>query len=250
MLKRTMDSAFLNTVANDPSVRPFLGGDEPTLDLSGLLANPANVALQCEHGGFVAVKLEPGLYECHSMFLPDGRGEIARAAMIEGLRYLFVRTDCIHVVTKCPEGNGAALGAARAMGFVPQFSLERGWKREDGSLGPVDCMGLTFQKWLSRDPEVEAAGAWFHQRLEDLTKAVGKTIPVHFEEPAHNRAAGASVLMLRAGNPSKAQGSYNSWARFAGFPPFQIVNLNPVIIDMGEAVVSVNNDDMEVLLCR
>lgn len=250
MLKRTMDAAYLNAIANHADVRPWLGGDEPCLDLTACLSDPNNVGLVCEGGGFVGVKLEPGVYECHSLFLPEARGDIARSAMVEGLRYLFVQTDCIDVRTKVPHGNKAAQGAARFMGFSPQFTLERGWKLADGSLGGVDCLGLTFSKWLGRDPEVEAKGRWFHERLEQLTAEIGKTIPVHFEEPAHNRAVGASVLMFEAANPIKAQATYNQWARFSGFPPFRIISLNPVIVDMDQAVVGIDGQDMELLTCR
>jgi hypothetical protein len=249
LLKRTMDAAFLNTVANHPDVRPALGG-MGDLDQSPLLANPENVALEGEHGGFVAVKLAPGLYECHSMFLPEGRGAAAQAAMAEGLRYLFAQTDCGQVVTKCPENNGAAKGAARAMGFSPMFKLEKAWPVEDGEPVGIEVVTLTMHKWVSRDAEVEATGKWFHQRLEELTEAAGKPIPEHFEDPAHNRAVGAACLMFQAGNPGKAQAFYNLWARIAGYPQIRIMSFNPVIVDMDQVVVSVNGDDMEVLLCR
>lgn len=249
MLKRTMDAAFLNGVANHADVRPWLGG-QGALDLTEAVADPANIALQGEFGGFVAIKLEQGVFECHSMFLPEGRGPLAKAAMAEGLRYLFVQSDCIQVVTKCPAGNGAALGAARGMGFSPMFTLEQGWSLADGERGPVDCMGLTFAKWLSRDETVQAKGEWFHQRLEDLTAAKGSTIPVHFEEPAHNRAVGASVLMFEAGNPVKATTSYNLWAKVAGFPTIRLASITPVIIDMDQVVVGISGGDMEVLQCR
>jgi hypothetical protein len=244
-----MDAAFLNEVANHPEVRPYLGGSG-YLDQAAALANPDTVALQGEHGGFVAIKLEPGLYECHSMFLPSGRGMPAQAAMAEGLRYLFVQTDCRQVVTKCPETNGAAKGAARSMGFVPMFHLNKAWLLEGGDLGAIEVVTLTLAKWLAKDSEVEAKGKWFHQRLEELTAALGKTIPEHYEEPAHNRAVGAACLMFEAGNPIKAQAFYNLWAKIAGFPGIRIISLNPVIVDMDQVVVSVGGNDMEILLCR
>lgn len=243
-LKRTMDAAFLNSVANHPDVRPALGGEGP-LDLSGIMANPENVALQGEGGGFVGVKIEPGVYECHSMFLPEARGPVAFDAMKEGLRYLFVQTDCLQVVTKCPDNNKAASGAARAMGFSPMFRLEKAWAIEGGEKVGVEVKALTFAKWLSKDEAVEAKGKWFHERLEQVA-----AIPEHFEDEAHNRAVGASVLMFEAGNPIKAQASYNLWAKIAGFPVIKLISLNPVIVDMDQVVVGIARDDMEVLQCR
>lgn len=249
ILKRTMDATFLNGVANHPDVRPSLGGAGP-LDLTSAISKAQNVALQGEFGGFVGVQLEPGVYECHSMFLLEGRGAFALDAMREGLRYLFTRTDCIEVVTKAPVGNLAAVGAARGMGFVVSFRLDKGWALGDGGFGAVDCMALPFKKWVAKDDAVQERGEWFHNRLEELTAAQGKTIPVHYEEPAHNRAAGASVLMFEAGNPVKATASYNLWAKTAGFPTMRLLSLNPVILDMDQVVIGISDGDMEVLQCR
>lgn len=248
-MKRTMDAAFLNSVANHPDVHPHLAW-QGEIDLSGLVQNPNNFAFQFDGGGFVAIKLEHGVYECHSMFVPDGRGQAVTEAMSESLRYMFTRTDCLEIVTKCPDANRAAFGAARSMGFVKSFRLEQGWPLPDGTLGGMDCMRLTLAKWTEKDDTVEVAGNWFHERLEELTAEIGKTIPKHFEEPAHNRAVGAAVLMFQAGNTVKAQASYNLWARFAGYPVIRVLSLNPVVIDMDQVVVGIADGDMEVLQCR
>lgn len=248
-MKRTMDAAFLNSVANHADVRPLLGG-AGEINLSGILSSPENFGFQFDHGGFVVTKLEHGVYECHSMFLPEGRGQGVTEAMQESLRFMFTSTDCLEIVTKCPDGNKAAFGAARAMGFIKSFRLEKGWPLPDGELGGMDCMRLTLAKWTEKDDTVEVAGNWFHERLEELTAEIGKTIPKHYDEPAHNRAVGASVLMLQAGNTVKAAASYNLWARFAGFPPIKILSLNPVVIDMDQVVVGIADGDMEVLSCR
>lgn len=243
---RTMDATFLNSVANHPEVRPWLGGVGP-IDLSPLLADPTNVGMQYEYGGFVGHKLESGIYECHSMFLPEGRGEFAHAAMVAGLRYLFTKTDCMEVVTKAPDGNKAAFGAARAMGFATAFHLDKGWVDDKGERAGVTMMKLLFSKWVEKDPEVESFGRWFHERLEELTD---NKIPVHYDEPAHNRAVGASVMMFRAGNPIKAVTTYNQWAKFAQFPGIKMLAINPVILDMDQVIVELTTDDMEVLKCR
>lgn len=248
-MKRTMDADFLNGVANHPDVRPTLGGTGD-IDFSGLLLNSQNFAFQFDHGGFVVVKLEHGVYECHSMFLPEGRGQDVSEAMQESLRYMFTATDCLEIVTKCPDDNRAAFGAARSMGFTKSFRLEKGWPLPDGALGGMDCMRLTLEKWVAKDDLVEPAGNWFHERLEELTAEIGKPVPKHYDEPAHNRAVGASVLMFQAGNAVKAAAAYNLWARFAGFPVIKILSLNPVVIDMDQVVVAIADGDMEVLQCR
>ena len=53
MIRRTMDATFLNTVANDPTVRPFIGG---TVNVEKI----AQAALQAIHdAGFAVVPREP-----------------------------------------------------------------------------------------------------------------------------------------------------------------------------------------------
>lgn len=249
MLKRTMDAEFLNAVANSVDVRLLLGGSGQ-LDLTAVLADVSNVALINEFGGFVGVKLDGGLYECHSIFLPEGRGAAVVEATREGLRYLFAATDCIEVVTKVPRNNSGALGLARAAGFSKVFERERAWPASGQEPVGVDYFSLTFAKWRARDNLIAERGVWFHTRLEELTAAIGKEIPVHEDDKAHNQAVGVAVLMLESGNPIKACGLYNRWAAFAGYPGIKLISVNPPIIDMNEAVVAVANGDMEVLLCR
>lgn len=249
MLKRSMDATFLNVAANHPEVRPWLGG-EGDLDLTPIVSNPDNVSMVGEHGGFIAIKLEGGLYECHSIILPEGRGPQALEGTREGLRYLFAATDCIEVVTKVPKDNPGALGLARSAGFSKHFGRENAWSTASGEKVGVDYYSLHIAKWRCLDTMVADKGVWFHTRLEELTAAIGKTIPVHEDDPAHNRAVGAAVLMLEAGNAVKACGLYNRWAAFVGYPPVKLVSNSPVIIDMIEAVIAVSNGDMEVLLCR
>lgn len=247
ILKRTMDAAFLNSVANHPDVRPWLGG-AGQIDLGRVIANPANVALAGRHGGFLGMKVQDGIYECHSLFLPEGRGAFAREAAAAGLRYLFAVTDCMEVVTKCPANNAATLGLARTMGFVAMFERQKAWLTGDESKVDVAYMALSYWKWLARDEQVLARGKWFHTRLEQLTGEMGVTIPVHAEDAAHERAVGACVLMLEAGNPAKAVEAYNRWARVAGqYSEIRLISLNPVIIETDGVLLALKGSDMDVL---
>ncbi len=245
-LGRTTDATFLNSVANHPDVRPWLGGSGP-IDMSPLFGDLNNVGWECEHGGFLIHKLDQGLYEGHSMFLVEGRGGEARRGMMDVIRYMFLHTDCLEMVTKAPDNNRAAFGAGRALGFTTSFHLDHGWLQADGSKIGVSCMRLPLSKWIEKDEEVEMAGVWFHKRLEELTTAMGKTIPVHYEEPSHNRAVGAAVMMFRAGNPIKAVQTYNLWAKVSGFSPLQVMSLNPMVVMADGVLLQFSGDDMEVL---
>jgi hypothetical protein len=244
VLKRTMDATFLNKVANTEGVREWLGG-EGALDLTPLIANPENVTFQDDCGGFIAEKLGAGLYECHSLFLPEGRGFGVYEAMRQGLHYMFVETDCMEVVTKVPLDNRAARGLALKASFVKAFDRDNAWRGADGNQTGVHYMTLSYWAWLRSDDMVERVGRTFHETLERLAKA-----PNHPDDPAHNRAAGACALMCMAGNAAKGVFLYNRWARLAGYLPIGLLQQNPAIINIDGTVVSVRNRDMEVLRCQ
>lgn len=247
-LRRTLDATRLNEVANHPDVRPWLGGEGP-LDLSGMISDPANFAFENDHGGFVLHRLDADLYEAHSLFLPDGRGAGVRALAEEGFRFLFTATDCMEVVTKVPEGNAAAAALARCVGFVEGFRRGAAWQGPSGPLA-VSYQSLTFDRWRSRDPMAAERGHWFHDRLETTKANAGSDLVTHPDDAAHDRAAGAAVLMAMAGRGRKAVWTYNRWALFAGYAPIHLVSEAPLVIDVVDAVVQVAGEDMEVLLCR
>ena len=66
-LVKTTDATFLNSVANHPDVRRWLGTDgESFVDLGVLLRLPGAFALQNEYGGFVFTLMGDGHYEFHT----------------------------------------------------------------------------------------------------------------------------------------------------------------------------------------
>lgn len=239
MIRRTLDPAFLNAVANHPEVFPWLGASGDEIDIAPLVENPQNIAISAQHGGWILVRLEPGVYELHTMFLPEGRGKAYLSASKEAMRYLFACTDATEILTKCPDNNGAARMAAATAGFKERFRRDGAWI--DGS--GVSYQGLTIEDWRERDSEVLKAGQWFHERLDALIDH-----EPHPEDTAHNRAVGAAVLMARAGALSKGVAFYNRWARFAGYIEAQQISASAV--DFGEAVVELINNDMSVLVHR
>lgn len=229
-MRRTLDGAFLTLIANNPCVRPWLGGSGPIDRLNALAADPANVVLEGESGGFVCEKLDAGLYEAHSIFLPASR-EAPKLAQ-EGFRYLFTATDCLEVVTKVPANNRRAHGLARWCGFQETFKRAGVWDGCD-----LSYRSLAFDRWKARDPELPSHGEWFHALLEAAKRAQGSQLPIHADDEAHGRAVGAAVLMIRAGNAAKAVWTYNRWAAFAGYAKIQMISQNPVLLDVGDAIV-------------
>lgn len=237
-MKRTLDGAFLSLVANDPCVRPWLGGEGP-IDLGPVAEDPANVVLESETGGFVLQKLDAGLYEAHSIFLPKSR-EAPKLAQ-DGFRYMFTATDCLEIVSKVPANNRRAHGLARWCGLQETFRRARAWNGHD-----VSYRSLTFDRWKARDPELRGHGEWFHSLLDAAKARGGSNLPVHADDEAHDRAVGAAVLMIRAGNAAKAVWTYNRWAVFAGYSNIRMISQNPVLLDVGDAIV----DRAEVLMVK
>lgn len=249
MLHRTQDAAHVNRILNDPTVRPGLGGEGP-LDATQLLNLPTTIALFNDLGGFIATPLDADLYEIHTSFLPGGRSENLVPTTLEALRWLFTRTPAMQIVTKCPADNPGALGLARAIGGTQLFTRESAWPRPDGSFGEVTYMGLGFDGWKRKDPQIAIEGHRFHDELEAAKARHGSTLTVHPDDEAHDRAVGASFLMMQAGNPRKGVWTYNRWASFAGYQTIEILSETPLLVDVRDAVVSLENGAMEVLSCR
>lgn len=246
-LKRTLDGESLTAVANHPDVRPWLGG-EGDIDLRAAVANPLNVALVNEHGGFVAIRHEPAIYEVHTLFRKEGRGAHLIEAAAESFRYMFAATDCIEIQTKVPAGNVAAHRLAQIVGFQPVFEREKAWIGPDGGLASISYRSLSFDAWRAKDNSIERAGNWFRKSLSEGANAEVAA------DPAHDRAVGAAVLMVQAGNARKAVWLYNRWARHAGLAPMTMLSEAPVVLEMtaGTSVLAVEarGTAMEVLSCQ
>lgn len=100
LLSRTVDAERVNALANHPSIRPHIGGDGVSaIDLSVAVADPRNVFLLGEHGGFCFCRSAPGAFEVHTFVMPSGRGGWAAEAALEarawmaahGARHLWTR---------------------------------------------------------------------------------------------------------------------------------------------------------------
>jgi len=237
-----------NRIANDPEVRPWLGGSGP-LDFSALVANLANVLLMNEEGGVFFENLEPGLYEAHTLFLPEGRGEKAVHAVRDALRWMFTKTDAVEIVTKVPEGNKGALGLVRAIHGEKRFHRDNAILIDRKPAG-VDYYALPIMSWAGKAEGIAASGQWFHEKLEAAKSATEGAAPLHDDDEAHDRYVGATVEMIGSGQLAKGINFYNRWAKVSGYGPVSVIALNPIVIDIGDAILAVRGDDFDVLLCR
>lgn len=247
-LDRTMDATALNAVANHPDVRPWLGGDGP-LDLTGMLADPANVAGLSAHGGFLAVAHGAGRYEVHSLFQPTrSAGETTRA-MRAAVTYMFAATDAVELVTKVPDANLAAAGLARLAGFQLLFTMAAPWTAD--TRVPMHFNNLTLDRWALASPDARTLGTWLHDAMDAAKEAAGSTLGPHSaDDDTHDRMAGAAILMVRAGHPVKAVEFYNRWATFAGYPAIRLLRKHPIVIDLEGIIVEARPTEMEILQCQ
>lgn len=252
LAKRSLNGDHFQRVANDPAVRPSLGGDTP-IKLKVIIDDVRNnYAFETKHGGFLLWGLGAKRYDVHSLFLPAGRGEEALKAMAETAAYMFTRTDCVEGRTMIPQGNHAARVLAERASFQLAFSLEHYPWTTDRTVR-ADFLTLTLERWALTAHGPLAAGRWFHDCLEKEKQAAGSSAPVHPDEETHDRIAGATVMMVFGGQPEKAIEFYNGWALTTRYAP--IVQLTkpgarPCVFDIGDAIIEARSDGMEVILCR
>jgi hypothetical protein len=245
-VRRTLDAAQINGIANHPEVRPHIGyPDLGALDFGQFLDNPLNHALAFEDGAFLFAHHEPGRYEVHTLILPKGRGAGVVPASIAAARFMFTATDATEILTKVAGSNKPADLMCRRVGFAPAFTRKAAWC--DGS--DLTYFVLTLDAWRARDDLLLEEGWAFHAAIDAAKRACGSTLPTHPDDDAHDRAVGAACLMAKAGNSRKAIHLYNRWARFAGYQPGALINDAPATFDIGDAVIAFN-PDLEILKCR
>jgi hypothetical protein len=248
---RTLDATRLNAVVNHPDVRPWLGGSGE-IDLSEVIADPANITLETEHGGYILARhpYMHGVYEAHSQFLPEGRGEEAAKARDEGFRWLFTHTDCIEVITRVPSSNRAALAYTKQSGFLPTFVQDGAFRDSAGEVQDNHFFSLPLIRWAMLDEQTLADGHAFHEALEAAKAKAGSERVAHADCDAHDRIVGAAFAMIRAGNTRKAIAFYNGWSTVTGYEPLQLLSEFPPVLDVQDAIVTLRDGELSFLKVR
>ena len=233
MIRRTLDGTFLTEIANRPDIRPMIGPGDGFVDLRPVASNPEHYVIEADHGGWILEAKGPGVYEIHSLFLPEGRGASFFKAARDMLRYMFTRTDCTEIWTRCPDDNPGARMAALKNGFREVFRRENCWGEGVG----VSYQSLTIDGWSMRDPEALKAGQAFHEQLGDHLS--------HPEDEAHDRAVGAALLMARAHQIGKGVQWFNRFAAFAGYAPIQALGVD--IVATADQIIEIGPESIRVL---
>lgn len=144
MLARQDSASRLTELANDPSIYHWIKGPLTGHFDTSSIVNPANVVLLGEHGGFVFLGMGGGIYDAHSLILPDGRGAWALEAAHEALDKIFESAS--EVTMMVPRGNIAVRALVRRLGAKFRERRENGWWR-DGAVIPADIFSITKEDW-------------------------------------------------------------------------------------------------------
>lgn len=246
-MRRTFDPTVLNAIANSPAVRPGMGRGTTEIDVGPALADLNNYALADEHGGFLMQRLEHGRYELHTLLDDQARGAAVLERVAVAIRYMFAETDCVELVTRVPGNLKAADLMARRAGFREVWNMDGAWPGPDGPTS-LRLFAITLDEWMVRDDELGHEGDDFHALLKAAGLAAGDDRPLHpNEDRVHDNAAGMACLMLKAGNVRKALWAYGRWAIVAGYRPVDVVTENPLVLNVGNALVQVRAGSIEVV---
>ncbi len=251
MIRRSFDAAEINPILNDPSVFEAIKLPDmtPEIDVSGLLANPANVLLMADGGGIIFSQQEPGIYEVHTSFLAEHRGRNAIRASLEAYRWMFTHTDCMILQTKVPAFNKAAEKFCKIVGAIREFDRRDVWLTEHGPVN-MSYWSMKYEDWLRQTPALMESGRAFHKRLDEEMERHGVTEENHPDEDCHDLYVGVCAEMIYAGQPEKAVVLYNRFARFSGYAPISLISKSPMLIDISSAILQVTNDTFKVIKAR
>lgn len=219
------------------------------IDLTESIADQRNVLLIAEGGAIVFFCLEPGVYEVHTNFLPDHRGKHALSASLAAYRWMFTNTDCMVILTRIPVPNLAADVWARVAGFTLEFRRNKIWPTDTG-LVDMKFYALRYDDWVRQTPSLSDIGKRFHEKLDSERLRLLAPQEGHSDEECHDRHVGASVEMIHGGQPEKAVILYNRWAIFAGYRLVSLIARDPLMFDIGDAVLQVCDGEFKVLLFR
>lgn len=246
-LQRELDATRLNKIINTPEIFKWVKlPNQDYIDVTKILQNLNNFALVMDKGGSLFIQQEPGIYEVHNNYLPTVRGFICLGLIKNALKYMFIRTDCMKVLSKIPVNNEAAKGMARLLHAQLMFTRKNAWPTSDNEAIDIEYYELTYQDWLDAHNKLDAieSGKWFHERIELLT---GDIIQ-HAECNTHDTYVGVAVEMILAGNVDKGVIHYNQWARFAGYQLIEIAQRHPLVINIGNALLEITmNGDFNLL---
>ena len=249
-VERSFDAARLNKFLNDEFIYPWVHGSiVGPMDATPLVKDKDNIILLGEHGGMIFVPLQGGIYDFHTFVTKQGRGKWALDMAAATFKWVFTQTDAVELIGRLPHGNIRAKAFTQCLKGTFQFTIPNGWIF-DHKIVPADIYSFKVQEWMRDAPGMEDVGEWFHRRLKVEYKIMGKRTALHQDDKVHDRYAGIFIEMVKGGQPFKAAVLYNRWAKISGYQEVQIVNPDPTIVDIREALLLFKDNDFRVMTCQ
>jgi hypothetical protein len=248
---RSFDAADINPVFNHPTVFPNVSTpDLDRIDVTALVSDPRNVLRMAASGGVIFCQVEPGIYEVHTAFVKPERGskgsQIRNAASmsihgnicLNAYWWMFTHTDCMVLQTKIPAFNRAAIVFAPLLGWRLEFERKSAWPTKDGMVD-MSFFCLRYEEWVKKDKHVLETGRSFHRKLDEERARHGAEDEGHPDKECHDRYVGACAEMIYSGQPEKGVVLYNRWARFSGYGQIALISKDPLLVDIGDALLLV-----------
>jgi hypothetical protein len=110
-VRRAESPEFLESLANDPRIRPFIGGEG---EVRAGETWKDSIGLEWHNGGMVFLRESPGVYSAHLLFLPHAS---PLKKVLQAFRYMFTRTACHTVIGQIPTDNTKARRLALLVGM-------------------------------------------------------------------------------------------------------------------------------------
>jgi hypothetical protein len=247
-VERTFAIDRVNEILNHPTILPAITipGFAGPIDAMELVLDSHNFFMMAPGGCIAFCRDEPGIYEVHTNFLPEYRGRNALRSSIAAYRWMFTHTDCMILQTRVPAFNVAADLFCRLVEATKQFTRQAVWPTDKG-LVDLAFWQFPYADWIRRTPSINMSGRRFHEKLESERIRHNLEHPLHADEECHDRYVGACVEMVYAGQPDKAVVLYNRWASFAGYGKISLIARSPLVVDIGDAVLQILDQDFKVL---
>lgn len=124
-IRRETDAGLVNAIANHPQVRPTFGYHDGATDLSALFEHPDAYVVLSDGKGAAAIFewSAPGVWQGHSVFLPESRGEYGIAAGKAMCRWMFDEMGARMLWGMTPLRHKAAQAFNRLLGFRPDGEI-------------------------------------------------------------------------------------------------------------------------------
>ncbi len=242
-LRRSADGAEFNAILNHPDIFPMVAiSGQESLDATPLVGDPKNYLLMVDCGelegrepstrigAIFFAQHDPGIFEVHTHFLKPWRGQFAIDASLAAYRWMFTHTDAMTLLARAPDCWPQIGKFCEAVGATFEFARPDCWPGPDGP-SACDFYALRYDDWV--------------KQTESLAKSA-----VGFPLVSLEKLVGVFVETLYGNQPDKAVILYNRFARFGGFPMVSLLARDPIIIDIGTAVIQIGENTFKILKTR